>query len=205
MIPVLAKQHLLLDPDTRVGAVSLPNFEEYDVEIRPWYNKRLPSDGPVWYEATWESPWFLSSTPDARITKNGITYIWTSPGTWTRLAGRVRVRGFYHLRYKKVLTKREVQKLHLVEPKAIVTVRSLRFSLQKLYGLKPGTHIVFKQGTEWVQGVVGVYDKWRDNWRVERNQKSKKDSSHRRYLRRATWLDRVLEDEDDAVSTYRAG
>lgn len=199
MIPVLAQQHLLLDPDTRVGAVSLPNFEEYDVEIRPWYNKRLPSDGPVWYEATWVNPWFTTCTPGARITKNGITYVWISPGTWTRLGIRVRVRGFSHLRYKKVLTKREVQKLHLVEPKKVVTVRSLRFSLQKLYGLKPGTHIVFKQGTEWMQGVVGIYDKWRDNWRVERNQKSKKDSSHRRYLRRATWLDRVLEDDVESM------
>jgi hypothetical protein len=187
MIPVVIKhdddspgEPRLLHPDTKVGVVNVP----FEVEIRPWCHKRMPFKGPVWYEATWTKTWPVSR----HVERGGHTYYWSFKGHWYFVP---KVRG----EKRRLLSKQDMAKLKLPEePPEEIRTHRVRFALQKLYGVRPGAIIVFEEDGQWLIAIVKEYELWRDKWRVERNQTSKKNSTHRKYLRRATWLDRVLED-----------
>lgn len=194
-IPVVVRSHneegetIHLDPDTRVGVGC--EFSDEAI-IHPWWPKRELFKEPVWYEAVWERELFVD--PPMIVKGGGILFFRRCVGCdfwWGVQKGK---RGVRRSR-RWVLSKREVRKFKLpvVDEKYRVT-RRVRFSLEKLYGTRPGASIVFQREGRWFHATVGEYDLWRGEDRVERNRESKVRKRHNKHMKRTTWLDRILRD-----------
>jgi hypothetical protein len=188
-------ERLWLGPDTRVGLVGrhrdgATTFRQGTglhiplyAEIRPWWPKRPRFREPLWFEAVWQRDSFPK-----RVKRGCFLYI-RSGNVWTGMGG-------IGPRWRKWrLSKREIQKLKL--SKGLDTpgreVR-MRFTLEKLYGLRYPKVVTFQIDGCWLQGTVGEYELWRDVARVKSNQRAKVQKRLRRYMRQPTWLERVLED-----------
>lgn len=65
----------------------------------------------------------------------------------------------------------------------------------KIYGIRPGTLIVFELDGLWLLGRVGQYELWREAAKIERVKKSNARRCYRRYLQQPTWHERLMQDD----------
>lgn len=70
------------------------------------------------------------------------------------------------------------------------------FSTVKLYGLAPGTQVVWLREGEWARATIQEYVLWKAEKRKARKAKRKADNEHRRYLRQPAWYERVSSEDD---------
>lgn len=68
------------------------------------------------------------------------------------------------------------------------------FSTVKLYGLSEGTDVLFPDGAGWAWGTVHDCDLWRERKRLDAKAQRKRANELRRFMRRPTRWDRVLQD-----------
>lgn len=71
-------------------------------------------------------------------------------------------------------------------------------SMQRLYGIKSGTDIVFQEGDDWVLGSVQPYLPWREIDKAHKKATAKEAYAGRRYAERPTAYDR-LDDWDEDI------
>jgi hypothetical protein len=69
-----------------------------------------------------------------------------------------------------------------------------RLSAERLYGIRPGTHILFQNEGIWCMGQVTEYPLWREEQKVASKKQQKVAYRRRRYLRQPTWVERLLDD-----------
>jgi hypothetical protein len=70
-----------------------------------------------------------------------------------------------------------------------------RISTVKLYGLPPRTKILYPSDEGWARAIVYEYELWREQQRSDAKKLRKKANDFRRFMRRATRYERLLQDD----------